>query len=82
MPPAYLKSPPVIPTIGVAYWCAGKAPFASAHLAMEVAGRSMEKGPRHIYRCRTCGHFHVGTDRRNAGAPNKAVLDDLIKRGG
>lgn len=80
MPPAYLKSPAVIRTVGIAYWCDGKAAFDSAHLAMEVAERSQTKGPRHIYRCGSCGCFHVGSEHRNAGAPNKAVLAQLIRR--
>lgn len=58
MAAAYLKSDPVLPSVRIPYWCAGKHKFESATVAAEVAARN-----RHVlqhYRCRHCGHFHIG----------------------
>lgn len=81
MPPAYLKAPPAVtPNRPVRWWCDGKATFDSALLAMEVAARSKTKGNRCIYRCGTCGRFHVGGETdRFAATTSKAAKAALIR---
>ena len=77
MPPAYLKSLPVLPSVAIPYWCAGKEQFESAVIAAEVAGRDGKKH-RDIYRCRLCGTFHLGSSRNKPRA-SKAAAAELIR---
>lgn len=74
---AYLVSAPVLPTIRIPYWCAGKHPFESAVLAAEVAARS-NRGVRCSYRCTHCGYFHVGAGHKGV-LSSKAAVKELIR---
>jgi hypothetical protein len=70
---AYLKGPVASmsrPPLSK-WWCDGKVAFESAVLATEVAGRSKGKGRRGIYRCESCGRFHVS---------NRGPHDDTRQR--
>lgn len=78
MAAAYLASPPVTRVVRVNFWCEGKRPFESAVLAQSVAERSRH-GPRQIYRCPTCGTFHVGS-AKPASVSNK-VQRELVRFG-
>lgn len=75
MPAAYLRAAPVLPSVCIPYWCAGKAKFESAALAAEVAARS-HRGPRQHYRC-SCGYFHVGASLVAIGT--RAAARELIR---
>lgn len=63
MSAAYLKGPDALRSISyrVPYWCVGKKKFDSAVLANEIAGRPGKERPAHMYRCPTCGSFHIGS---------------------
>jgi hypothetical protein len=69
---AYLQGPEIAPTVSRAHHCVGKTKFASPALAHTVAKRS----GRSVYRCPSCGFFHVaggGTlaiDRKARNASN------------
>jgi len=69
---AYLKGPPALPTIWHPHWCSGKHPFESAIQAQEVANRS--EYAMQIYRCATCGRFHIG------GAPKRGEASKTVAR--
>jgi hypothetical protein len=76
---AHLQGPEIAPRVNHAHHCAGKVAFASPALAHEVAGR---KG-RHVYRCRTCGYYHlaggnsVSIDRKARNASNLVRTEAL-----
>lgn len=76
---AYLKAPPVLPSVRIPYWCAGKEAFESAVLAADIAARCRAEA-REIYRCRTCGSFHIGSQRsRHRPAASATVTAELIR---
>jgi hypothetical protein len=77
MPPAYLRGPTnVLPSVSIAYWCAGKEQFDNPGLAAEIAARS-KRGPRGHYWCRTCRSFHVGSE--DNAPPPKGIADELVR---
>lgn len=61
--------------------CAGKHPFPSPSLARAAMRQQFtyldyqgkDRPPLNVYRCQTCGHFHVGSEdtdlRRAAKSP-------------
>lgn len=76
MPPAYLSAPPTTHPAGTPHnpGCTGKQQFGTPALAYEVvqrmsrpsAGRSgyqKEGYTRSVYRCRSCGSWHIFTLR-------------------
>ena len=78
MAAAYLASPPVPRVVRVHYWCEGKQPFESAVLAQSVAEKS-RRGPRQIYRCSTCGTFHIAS--ASVGSLTKKAVRELVRFG-
>jgi len=75
---AYLKSAPVLPTVHVPYWCAGKQRFESAVLATQVAARA-KREPREIYLCRSCGTYHIGRQNSASTVVSKVAKRELIR---
>jgi len=62
MTAAYLKVPPA-PTAPSRWWCDGKARFESALLAQAIVDRKRKKSRNHgIYRCYSCGCWHIGNN--------------------
>ena len=51
-------------TESIAAMCEGKGAFASAKQAHKVAKR--RKWACDVYRCQSCGHFHLGTPSARA----------------
>lgn len=51
--------------------CEGKRQFDSYAIASEVAKRSRRRREtnRHVYRCRHCNGFHIGSQVKAAGRP-------------
>lgn len=82
MAAAHLKSlTPPPPARRSDWWCDGKEVFDSVVIANEAASRGGKtKGPRSVYRCPTCGRFHVGEDRtRKFAVTTKAAKAALIR---
>jgi len=59
MPPAYLKSSSEDAAKIAAAECFGKVGFESYNLAATVARRKRKERPRKLYRCPTCGKYHL-----------------------
>jgi rubrerythrin len=65
--------------------CEGKPAFESQRAAKKVADKSRKQGQRRLkagawpvseYRCRFCGHWHVGSSRRvNVRRPKRPQLE-------
>ncbi len=53
--------------------CSGKIAFESPRLAHEVGGRKNGMSKRSVYRCSTCGKWHLGSSLRVS--PKRMMLD-------
>lgn len=82
MAAAYLSGPAVPRTHTRLTSCAGKVPFESAAIAVEVAERQRDgRAPRKAYRCIWCGCWHLGSNK-TAFVPNLKLRRALIRKEG
>ena len=75
---AYLQGPEVARMSSRAHHCVGKNKFANPALAHEVAKRS----GREVYRCRSCGFYHVGGGSSPPIARKARYASDLVRAEG